>query len=179
MKKIVMVCVWTLVIATMSSILCFSTGYYESDHAVFSDVRQRLEWDYTNYVKYPAFRLDDENIQSIELLHPTEHGAVYEVQQEGDVMFDAYVDSRGKAVPGLECQGKVMPTSFWHRLDDKGVIHFNWMRLWEDINMVIAIYVLPIVVIVLIVVVNNIVKQNKKVTIMKDIICPKCGATLL
>ena len=151
MKKILAKIVFFILFVSSASVLCFGFGLFGDRCGVFQEVKQRWDWDYHDIRYDRAFSIKDERITSMTLTSTLEHGgATYDIVFDDDVRYEAYVDSRGKGIRYCYDENeRVKSNSFWYRIDKKGLVRFRWIRLWENVTMVMAIYVLPIIVLLL------------------------------
>jgi len=150
MKKICVKILYIIFGFTIVSVLGFGTGLFSGSHSSFANIRERLSYDFQDLYYDPAFRIDDADIQTKELIRNTEHNtSIYDVYFDNDVFYHAYVDANGKGIRCCEVDGRVTSNSFWYRINDEGLVRFNWMLLWEDLTLAIAIYGLPIILFIL------------------------------
>jgi len=131
------------------SIIGFETGLFSSSHSGFAVIRERLSYDFQDLYYDPAFSIEDKDIQSKELIRNMgTNASIYEVVFDSDVLYDAYVDANGKGIRCCEEDGSIVSNSFWYRINETGLVRFNWMYLWEDMTLAIAIYGLPIILLI-------------------------------
>ncbi|MCQ2339944.1 MAG: hypothetical protein MJZ79_04080 [Paludibacteraceae bacterium] len=134
-----------------TSIFCFGIGLFESNRSVFSDVRERLYYDWQDLRYDHAFHIDDDDIRTITCLDSFPNGAArYEVWFDNDVCYDAFIDCKGNGIRCMNINNHIVSASFWYHISKEGIIHFNWMLLWEDLTITVALYVLPIILLIMI-----------------------------
>ena len=133
------------------SILCFGFGILGSSrHSGFADIRDQIVNDFQDLYNDPAFHIEDKNITSITITDSLANGATRcDVWIGDDVLYDAYIDRTGKGIRCCEIDGRVYSASFWHRINKNGLVRFNWMLLWEDLTLVLSIYIIPLIILII------------------------------